>query len=144
MVEILGYKFPEGLYYSKDHIWVKVENGSVRMGITDFAQQMAGDIVFIRLSPVGKGVKSGKAFGTMETGKWVGPLKSPLTGKIVERNEELSEHPEYVNEDPYGKGWMVVLEPENLDEEIKQLMSKPEEIEPWLKAEIEKIEKEKK
>ena len=138
------YEYPEGLYYSKDHMWLKIEGEKVRIGITDFGQQIAGKIRFIRLRPPGRKVEPGKALGTIETGKWVGPLKSPIGGTVVEANRNLRRNASLVHEDPFESGWMSVLEPTDLQQELKNLMSNAEEIKPWLKQEIEKYEKESK
>ncbi|MEM2910382.1 MAG: glycine cleavage system protein H [Nitrososphaerota archaeon] len=133
------YEFPEGLYYSKDHLWLKIEGDVVRVGVTDLAQQAAGPIVYVRLMPKGKAVDAGKPIGTMETGKWVGPLKSPVSGTIVEVNEALKSQPKLLNEDPYGKGWLAIIKPSKLEDELKGLFSKVEEMVPWLQEEIPKI-----
>lgn len=133
------YEFPEGLYYSKDHMWLKIEGDVVRVGITDLAQQAAGPIVYARLMPKGKVVEAGKPIGTIETGKWVGPLKSPVSGTIVEVNEALKSQPKLLNEDPYGKGWLAVIKPSKLEDELKSLFSKVEDMIPWLQEEIPKL-----
>ncbi len=133
------YEFPEGLYYSKDHLWLKIEGDVVRVGVTDLAQQAAGPIVYVRLVPKGKVVEAGKPLGTMETGKWVGPLKSPVSGTIVEVNEALKSQPKLLNEDPYGKGWLAVIKPSKLEEELKGLFSKVEDMIPWLQEELPKL-----
>ncbi|MEM0090334.1 MAG: glycine cleavage system protein H [Nitrososphaerota archaeon] len=133
------YEFPEGLYYSKDHLWLKIEGDLVRVGVTDLAQQAAGPIVYVRLMPKGKVVEAGKPIGTIETGKWVGPLKSPVSGTIVELNEALKSQPKLLNEDPYGKGWLALIKPSKLEDELKGLFSKVEDMIPWLQEEIPKI-----
>jgi len=137
------YEYPEGLYYSKDHFWAKIEDGKVRVGLTDFAQQIAGKIRFIRLRPLGVKVEQGKTLGTMETGKWVGPLVSPLSGTVIEVNKDLMRKAGLVNEDPYGEGWLSVLQPTNLDEELKTLWTDLEKMKTWLEQEIAKYVKEK-
>jgi len=137
------YEYLEGLYYSKDHLWAKIEDGKVRVGLTDFAQQIAGKIRFIRLRPSGVKVEQGKTLGTMETGKWVGPLVSPLSGTVIEVNGDLRMKASLVNEDPYGKGWLSVLQPTNLDEELKTLWTDLNKMKPWLEQEIAKYVKEK-
>jgi len=140
MVRILDrFEFPEGLYYSTDHLWAKKEDGNVRVGVTDMAQQAAGSILFARLMPKGRQVESGKPLGTMETGKWVGPLKSPLSGTIVESNEALKTQPKLLNEDPYGKAWLAVLQPSKLDDELKKLMTDPAQIEKFVQAELPRL-----
>ena len=137
------YEFPEGLYYSTDHMWAKIEDGKVRVGLTDFAQQWAGKILFIRLRPPGTKVQKGKILGTMETGKWVGPLRTPLSGTIIKTNKDPRKA-SLVNEDPFGKGWMSIIQPTNLDQELKTLMADPNKMKPWLEQEIAKFEKEQK
>jgi glycine cleavage system H protein len=133
------FEFPEGLQYSTDHLWVKKEDGTVRIGVTDMAQQAAGSILFVRLMPKGRQVESGKPLGTMETGKWVGPLKCPLSGTIVEANEALKTQPKLLNGEPYGKGWLVVLQPSKLDDELKNLMTEPAQLEKFVQAELPKL-----
>ena len=123
MVEVEGYEVPEGLYYSKDWMWIKVEDGKARVGITDYAQKQMREIVFAELPEVGAEVKKNEPFGTLESVKSVSDLISPLTGKVVEVNTEASDSPEIINEDPYGKGWLLVIEPDNLEEELKTLMN---------------------
>lgn len=123
MVEVEGYEIPEGLYYSKDWMWIKIEDGKARIGITDYAQKQMREIVFAELPSVGDEVSKDEAFGTLESVKSVSDLISPLTGKVVEVNEKVSESPEVINEDPYGEGWLIVIEPSNLEEELKTLMN---------------------
>jgi len=145
MVKILDkYEFPEGLYYSKDHMWVKIEDGKVRVGLTDSGQQIAGKILMVKPRPPGKKIVQGKILGTMETGKWVGPLRAPVSGVIVEFNKTLRtvKTADLVNKDPYGEGWMFILEPTNLEDDLKNLMTDPKEIEAWLKEELKKLEAE--
>jgi glycine cleavage system H protein len=139
-VKILDrFEFPEGLFYSIDHLWAKKEDGGVRVGVTDMAQQAAGSILFVRIMPKGRQVESGKPLGTMETGKWVGPLKSPISGSIVETNEALKTQPKLLNEEPYGKGWLAMIQPSKLDDELKNLMSDPTQIEKFAEAEQSKL-----
>jgi len=123
LVEVEGYKVLEGLYYSKDWMWIKIEDGKARVGITDYAQKQMREIVFAELPSVGDEVKKDEAFGTLESVKSVSDLISPLTGKVVEVNEKVTESPEVINEDPYGEGWLIVIEPSNLEEELKTLMN---------------------
>ncbi len=123
MVEVEGYKVLEGLYYSKDWMWIKIEDGKARVGITDYAQKQMREIVFAELPSVGDEVSKDEAFGTLESVKSVSDLISPLTGKVVEVNEKVTESPEVINEDPYGEGWLIVIEPSNLEEELKTLMN---------------------
>ncbi|HYY48370.1 MAG TPA: glycine cleavage system protein GcvH [Thermoplasmata archaeon] len=112
---------PDGLRYTKDHEWAKLEGKRVRMGITDFAQSELTDVVYVETPPVGKAVKQGEVLGTVESVKAVSEIFAPVSGKVVEVNKALADEPERVNKDPYGTGWMVVLETTNADE-VKALM----------------------
>ncbi|MFH7818637.1 glycine cleavage system protein GcvH [Neobacillus thermocopriae] len=107
---------PKELRYSKEHEWVKVEDGKIRIGITDFAQSELGDIVFVELPEVGDEVTVNEPFGSVESVKTVSELYAPVSGKIVEINEKLNDSPEFVNESPYEKAWMIVVEPSNSGE----------------------------
>lgn len=104
---------PKELRYSEEHEWVKVEGEKVRVGITHFAQSELGDIVFVELPEVGDEVTANEPFGSVESVKTVSELYAPISGKVVEVNEDLSDSPEYVNESPYEKAWMIVVEPSN-------------------------------
>lgn len=117
--------FPEELYYSKDHEWGKVEGNIIIVGITDYAQDTLGDIVFLELPPVGTDVEANVPFATIESVKSVSDVYSPVTGKIVEVNEAVADTPEIINQDSYGGGWMVKIEMNNPDE-IKDLISAEE------------------
>ncbi len=140
MVKIEGHDFPDDLYYHRDHMWARLEDGKVRVGYNEWASEAAGKLVSIKTRPAGKTVKAGKTLGSIESGKWVGSLKMPLTGKIAEINPGLSDKPSLINDAPYGDGWVAVLEPENLDTELKELIpgSDKAALEAWLKEEIEK------
>ena len=101
---------PKDLKYSEDHEWVKVEDGKVTIGITEFAQSELGDIVFVELPSEGDEIETGESFGSVESVKTVSELYAPLNGTVVEVNEELEDSPELVNESPFEKAWMVVVE----------------------------------
>lgn len=116
---------PQELKYSEEHEWVKEEDGKYRVGITHFAQSELGDIVFVELPEVGDEVKFDEPFGSVESVKTVSELYAPLTGKVIEVNEELEDNPEFVNESPYEKAWMIVVEPANVSE-VDELMSADE------------------
>ena len=103
-------KIPAELLYSKDHEWVKVEDGRAVVGITDFAQKELGDIVYVDINTVGDEVATDAVFGTVEAVKTVSDLFMPVSGKITEANTALNDAPEAVNNDPYGAGWMVKVE----------------------------------
>ncbi|PWU69191.1 MULTISPECIES: glycine cleavage system protein GcvH [Gracilibacillus] len=113
---------PESLLYSEEHEWVKKEDGKVRIGITDHAQSELGDIVFIELPEVGDEVEADEPFGSAESVKTVSELYAPVSGKVVEVNEDLEDSPELVNESPYEKAWMIVVEPSD-EAEFDDLMS---------------------
>ncbi len=132
------FEYPSDLYFSKDHTWAKIEDGKVRVGMTDFAQQLSGKVRFIRLKSPGSTVEQSKTLGTMETGKWVGPIKSPISGTIVENNPAIRESAPIVNDDPYGKGWLSIIQPSNM-EELKNLMTEMDK--DWLLQEMKKYGK---
>ena len=106
--------FPENLRYTKDHEWIKLEGNVATIGVTDFAQQELGDIVYVEIETKGKSLTAETVFGTVEAVKTVSDLFLPVTGKILELNSTLEKQPELVNTDPYGKGWMVKLEVANV------------------------------
>ncbi len=100
---------PEGLKYSKEHEWILVEGDTVTIGITDYAQGELGDVVYVELPGVGDHFDSEETFGTIEAVKAVSDLYCPLSGEIVEINEDLEDGPETINKDPYGQGWMIKI-----------------------------------
>jgi glycine cleavage system H protein len=102
--------FPEDLKYTRDHEWARVKGNRVTIGITDFAQDQLGDVVYVELPDLGDVVKKGEAFGVVESTKAVSDLFAPISGKVVEVNDPLADAPETVNEDPYEEGWMIVVE----------------------------------
>ncbi|MBO1004967.1 glycine cleavage system protein GcvH [Pseudogracilibacillus auburnensis] len=113
---------PSDLLYSKEHEWVRREGSDVRIGITDFAQDELGDIVFVELPEVGDTIEANEPFGSVESVKTVSELYAPISGTVVEVNEGLDDNPEYVNESPYEQAWMIVVEPSD-DAELDQLLS---------------------
>jgi glycine cleavage system H protein len=102
-------EYPDDLKYSREHEWARSEEGRVRVGITDFAQDALGDVVYVDLPEVGTAVTAGQAFAEVESTKSVSDVYAPVSGTIVERNGALEERPELVNEQPYGDGWLVVI-----------------------------------
>jgi glycine cleavage system H protein len=104
---------PEDLRYSKDHEWARLEGDRVRVGITDYAQDALGDVVFIELPEIGSTVKLDESFSEVESTKSVSDVYAPLAGTIVEINTDLADAPERINEDPYGDGWICLIEPED-------------------------------
>jgi glycine cleavage system H protein len=115
---------PENLKYTKDHEWVRVEGDEAYVGITDFAQRELGDIVYVEVETVDEEIEEGEVFGTVEAVKTVSDLFMPISGTVLEFNEELEDAPESVNEDPYEKGWMIKLK-----------LSDPSEVDKLLSAE---------
>ena len=113
---------PADLRYTKEHEWAKLEGDTARVGITAFAQEQLGDVVFVELPKVGATVTAMKTFGVVESVKAVSDLFAPLSGEVVEINSELPKKPEVVNADPYGKGWMIVIKLAN-SKESDALMS---------------------
>jgi len=115
-------KVPSDLKYTKTHEWVKVEGGYALSGITDFAQSELSDIVYVELPKPGRRIKQEEVYGTIEAVKAVADLYSPISGEIIEVNSELSKSPQIINQDPYGKGWIIKVKPSNL-EELNNLLS---------------------
>lgn len=108
--------FPAEVLYHKEHTWAKLEGGRVKVGISDFAQDQLGDLVFVELPQVGEAIRQGKVFGQAESAKAVSSLYMPISGTIIAVNSEIADSPEMVNKDPYGNGWLIVVEPESLIE----------------------------
>jgi glycine cleavage system H protein len=115
--------YPQDLRYSSEHEWARVEDGRIRVGITKFAADRLSDVVFIELPAPGASVTSMQPFGVVESVKAVSDLYAPVSGTVVEVNTSLTETPEVVNTDPYGSGWMIVVDPKDL-REFEQLMSR--------------------
>lgn len=136
-MEMKGYNMPEDLYYEENHYWVKPEGDLLIMGMDDFAQRLAGEIVYVQLPEDGKEIKKGKKFAKVESGKWLGKVNGPVDGEIVAVNEELEENPGLINSDCYGKGWMFKIKPAD-PAQIEELIKGAAAIEAWLTADIEK------
>ncbi|MCK9180525.1 MAG: glycine cleavage system protein GcvH [Bacteroides sp.] len=118
-------KFPEELKYTKEHEWIRVEGDVVYIGITDYAQDQLGDIVFIDVPTLDETLEAGEIFGTIEVVKTVSDLFLPISGTVIEVNDTLEDEPEQVNEDPYGKGWIIKVEPSE-DADFDVLLSAEE------------------
>lgn len=136
-MEMKGYNMPEDLYYEENHYWVKPEGDLLVMGMDDFAQRLAGEIVYVQLPEDGKEIKKGKKFAKVESGKWLGKVNGPVDGEIAAVNEELEENPGLINSDCYGKGWMFKIKPAD-PAQIEELIKGAAAIEAWLTADIEK------
>lgn len=124
------HEIPEGLYYTKDHEWIKLEGNLIRIGVTDHAQKQLGDVVYVELPEVGKVVKQATEpktkemeLGAVESIKAVSAIYSPLAGTVKETNQALQDRPELVNTSPYSEGWICVLEPSNLEVERGSLLT---------------------
>ncbi|MBW1997447.1 MAG: glycine cleavage system protein GcvH [Deltaproteobacteria bacterium] len=128
MKEISELDLPEDIRYAEDHEWARVEDGMVRVGISDYAQDQLGDIVFVELPQAGDTFGKGEQFGTVESVKAVSELYMPLGGEVIEVNGALEDSPELVNQSPYGEGWMIRVKPED-QEEVSRLMSRDQYVE---------------
>ncbi|HEY6474012.1 MAG TPA: glycine cleavage system protein GcvH [Acidimicrobiales bacterium] len=106
---------PDGLHYTSDHEWARLEDGKLRVGITDYAQDALGDVVFVQLPEPGTSLDAGQSFSEVESTKSVSDVYAPLAGRVVEVNTELADAPQRLNEDPYGDGWLCVIEPADPD-----------------------------
>jgi len=127
------YVVPENLYYTKEHEWLKIEDDTATMGITDYAQKSLHEVVFVDLPEIKRKVRQMEPIGTVESVKAVSEIYTPISGEIIEVNKELNEKPELVNQDPYGKGWIAKIHHENLVNELKNLMT-PQEYKEYLKT----------
>jgi glycine cleavage system H protein len=110
---VADYDIPPELRYTREDEWVRIEGERVVLGVTDYAQQQLGDVVFVELPAVGASIERGEPFGVVESVKAVADLFGPVSGRVVEANPLLSEQPELVNQDCYGDGWMLVVEPDD-------------------------------
>lgn len=139
-MKIGKYELPDDLYYEENHFWVREDGNLLVMGLDDFGQAMAGEIVFVELPAEGKILNAGKPFAKLESGKWVGNIYAPVSGQVVSINEELEMNPALINEDCYGEGWICKINPNN-QEELTKLIHGSEAVEKWLAAEIERYVK---
>jgi glycine cleavage system H protein len=109
-------EFPDDVRYTEQHEWARADGDRVRVGITDYAQDALGDVVYVDVPEVGSIVKAGEPFGEVESTKSVSDVYSPVNGTVVERNARLADAPELVNQDPYGEGWMIAIQPADVGE----------------------------
>ena len=109
-------EFPDDVRYTKEHEWARLEGGRVRIGVTDFAQDALGDVVYVDLPEIGSVIHADEAFGEVESTKSVSDVYSPVSGTIVEKNPLIEDAPELVNQHPYGDGWLVLVEPADPDD----------------------------
>ena len=138
-MKIGDYEFPDELLYEKNHFWAaREDSGNIIFGATDFFQKLAGEIVFIELPAVGTKVEQGKSFSSMESGKWVGKVFAPVSGEIIEVNEELEDSPELINESCYEEGWIAKIKPADYDGELGDLMKAGPNFEEFIESESKK------
>ncbi len=123
MKEIEELELPENVRYTEDHEWANLEGGEVKVGISDYAQDQLGDIVFVELPPPGEAFQGGEEFGTLESVKAVAEMYMPISGKIHAINEALEDAPELLNSSPYNDGWIIQIEPDNA-EDLNNLMDR--------------------
>lgn len=138
MAQVEDFYLPDDFYYDpKDHLWAKVESpGRVRVGLDAFGQKAAGSVAYLKIVPTGRPARKGRAFGSLEAGKYIGPLKAPVNGTVVEVNQLVLDNPSLVNSDPYGDGWFVIIEPSNFEEDVADLVQGAEAIQEWLEREV--------
>jgi glycine cleavage system H protein len=142
MVEIKGYNMPDDLYYHAEHSWARVDGNRVTVGMTDFFQKEAGDIVYIDLPDEEEEVSQGEVCGKIQSRKWIGKLVAPVSGEIVQINEDLVEETGLINTDPYGKGWILVIEASDLESEIEKLI-RGDAVADFIEKEVQRAEEEK-
>ncbi len=145
MADIKGYNMPDELYYHEEHSWARVEGTKVTVGMTDMFQKEAGDIVFVDLPEEEDEVSQGETCGKIQSRKWIGKLVAPVSGEILEINEEMEEDTGLINTDPYGDGWILVIEAEDedgLQSELKNLIH-GDAVQDFIDKEIAKTEEEK-
>jgi glycine cleavage system H protein len=123
MKELSELSFPENLRYAESHEWITTGGGPVKIGISDYAQDQLGDVVYVELPDVGQSLAKGVPFGSVESVKAVSELYMPVGGTVVEKNAALGDSPELVNKAPYGEGWMIAVEPSN-SEEVDRLLTR--------------------
>jgi len=140
-MEINGFNLPDELYYEENHFWLRPESDLIIMGMDDFAQQLAGEIVYVQLPEDGKVIKAGKKFAKIESGKWLGKVYAPFDGELTAVNEELEMNPGLINSDCYGQGWLYKIKPAN-PPDLNIFVHGPEALEKWMLAEMKKYEEE--
>ena len=142
MADIKGYDIPDELYYHEEHSWARVDGTKVTVGMNDFFQKEAGDIVFVDLPEEEDDVSQGEVCGKIQSRKWIGKLVSPVSGEIIEINEELEDDTSLINTDPYGEGWIIVIEASDLDSDLGNLIH-GDSVADFIDKEIKRAEEEK-
>lgn len=138
MAQLDTFNLPDDLYYqTEDHLWVRVEANLARIGLDDVALASAQVVTHLRLKPPGRPIPQGRPFGTMEAGKYVGPLRLPVSGKVIEINQDLLDNPSLapLSSDPYNAGWLALVEPDNLQGDLVNL-AHGAAVQPWLEKSV--------
>lgn len=141
MTTIDQFEFPDELYYDEEHVWAKADGDVITIGMSHFGQDLAGEIVYVEVPRVGRTVTKGEAFMSMESGKWVGRIKAPVSGEIVEANEEIEWESTLVNEDPYGEGWLAKIQAADLGDLDTLMRADSPEFAEFIAAERAKYDK---
>ena len=142
MAEIKGYNMPDDLYYHQEDSWARVDGDKVTIGMTDFFQKEAGDVVFVDLPDEEDEVEQGEVCGKIQSRKWIGKLVAPVSGEIVEINEDLEDDTSLINSDPYGEGWILVIEASDLDGDLGKLIH-GDAVADFIESQLQKAEEEK-
>jgi len=142
MADIKGYSMPDDLYYHEEHSWARVDGTLVTVGMNDFFQKEAGDIVFVDLPDEEEEVEQGEVCGKIQSRKWIGKLVAPVSGEIVKINDALEEDTGLINRDPYGEGWILQIEASDLASELPKLIQGDTVVE-FIESEIRRAEEEK-
>jgi len=121
-LKVNDYEVPGGLYYTKEHEWVKLEGNNCRIGVSDYAQKSLHEVVFVDLPKVGAKITRSQSLGSVESVKAVADVFAPISGEVTEVNAKLADSPELVNQQPYGDGWIAIIKPSNLEAELKNLL----------------------
>ena len=135
-MKIEKYEYPDELYYDKHHFWIKDEGDVLTMGVTDFAQNLAGNFIVVELPDEDMKIKKNKPFASLESGKWVGRIYAPVNGVVAEVNEAVDDDPTLLNSSPYGEGWICKIKPDNKDELNELSQVSDENFVAWVKKEI--------
>jgi glycine cleavage system H protein len=141
MIKIDKYYVDTGLFYDqKEHFWVKISGNTARVGMSPLIQETSGAFVAVQINDLEKDFTKGEAFGSIEAEKHVGPLKMPLSGKVLKINDEVIENPRLINYDPYGDGWIMEMELSNADAEVPELIFGDHNVVQWFESELKKFE----
>jgi glycine cleavage system H protein len=144
MVTIDKKNLPEDLYYHKEHAWARIEGDDIiRVGMHYYYQESAGETTYVDLPFEGDDVEQGETCGKIQSAKWVGKFVTPISGEILQVNEELEDEPTLINTSPYDKGWIMMVKPSNLDEDLKNLLQGVDQVVPFVKKSLEEAAKKK-